>query len=214
MQIYTSYQSTLIGFITRPGTYPPIKDLAQLQESGIELGTILRFSHGFLADKMGILEEWRYGKAVYCGNLNYYKCFDRVAYNRDLAVLVDRTVYYSWYLARYWVHGEPLLVPLDEDVNESYLTFYFKKESPLLKHFSKTLTRFQEAGIVDKWLIDIRDNFIKFSSRGKKNRPVQFKLTHVQSPFFLLIFGLCLAFFAFCIEKFMQRGNMCHNSPA
>ena len=204
MQIYTAYQSSLIGFITHPGNYPPVKDLEELLASGLELGTILFVTTDKLANTVGIRKEWRYGDGVslYCGTKMYYTCFDRVAYSRDLAVLVDRNALSSWYLARYWEHGVPLIVPLEHDINEVFVTMYFKKESPLLEYFQQTLTRIQESGLDVKWHKDFRDNFTKFSTKGRhnKNMPVKFNLLHVQGSFFILILGLLIAFCVFLKE--------------
>ncbi|KAJ4433802.1 hypothetical protein ANN_16114 [Periplaneta americana] len=147
LHIYTAYQSALITFLFSPGYLPPIKDVEELNNSGINLGSMI--------DDDNVTAEY-----PVCDSL----CLDRVAYDRDLALLAPRFLT-SLIVNSYYTDEEgPRAVPLNENVMFFYASIYFNFDSILVDRFNSIHRRLFSTGITRKWCEQL-----EFESRERRN---------------------------------------------
>jgi hypothetical protein len=101
-------------------------------------------------------------------------------------------------------NGKSLLCTFGDEVIQNFKTFYLPRGSPLLHHFNRAITVAVQAGLVEHWLeSELVASRIKAASI-KKISPLDnysvFVLTYLQSAFYLLVLGYCLASLVFVVE--------------
>ncbi|XP_065344544.1 uncharacterized protein LOC135942381 [Cloeon dipterum] len=96
---------------------------------------------------------------------------------------------------------------LSEDfVLTSEIAMVMKKGFPLKNAFDRETSHLIESGILKMWedqvvrKIPERDMGRLMKKRGAATVPIAIGLSHMGGPFMMLIFGLCLAIFSFCME--------------
>ncbi|KAJ4433803.1 hypothetical protein ANN_16115 [Periplaneta americana] len=129
LHIYTAYQSALITFLFSPGYFPPIKDVEELNNSGINLGSIFE-------------DDIVTSEYLPCNSL----CLHRVAYDRDLALLAPRFLITLVVNSYYTDEEGPRAVPLNENVMYHYASIYFKFDSIIVDRVNSIHRRLFSAG--------------------------------------------------------------------
>jgi hypothetical protein len=200
LQINTAYQSSLIGFLTNPGHLPRINDLDGLLESGIELG-IQRglkdhFNDGSDPRNKLILKSY-----IDCDFETSLICLDRMAYKGDLAVAGGRNGLEFLSYIKYMKNGKPLYVPLKDNIKQGHMVIYLRKGNILLKRIDSIVLRLQNAGLIDKWVNDIRRKFGKhFGNVPINDDFCVLTMSHLEGAFSLLLLGMLLSVTTWFLE--------------
>ncbi|PSN36812.1 Ionotropic receptor 507 [Blattella germanica] len=198
LQIYTAYQSSLIGFLANPGHFPPIKSTDELFASDLELNTAILLSTGSLND-----ENWDgFDSYPLCKE---DECFERIAEKRDLALLTNRHYSELYITAHHMKNGKPTVVPLEEVRSTQYFTLQNNIGCYMQRRMDSVFHRLVSGGIVNKWSEDCKSRYIK-EYRAKKENVDAFVLTmkHLKGVFLLLIIGNLVAFLCFMSELLLQ----------
>jgi len=200
MQINNAYQSSLIGFLTNPGFLPRIKDLDHLLESGVELGIQydmkIYFSDASDPRNKRILESY-----IECNYKNFDACLKRMAYEGNLAVAGGRVGLEFLAHTKYMKDGKPLYMPFKDNIQKGHMVIYLKKGSILLERINSIVLRLQNAGIIDKWVDDIRRKFGKhFDNVLLKDEFCVLTLAHFEGAFYLLLMGMLFSITVWFLE--------------
>ena len=200
--INNAYQSSLIGFLANPGYLPPIKNMVDLVDSGINLGIqstieILFEEYESSPQIDNILSSY-----ISCEEKDLKYCLDRLSYDNDLALMGGRTgIEFRGYVD-YSYNGRPLFVPFRENVQEGYMTFVFVKGHLLVRRFSQIVMRLQSAGLIDHWVEEIRRKYGRhYNNNGLRKRGFYvLTMSHVNGAFYLLLIGQVLSLVCFAAE--------------
>ncbi|PSN51759.1 Ionotropic receptor 901 [Blattella germanica] len=199
LQVYTAYQSSLIGFMTHPGTLQAIKNLKELEMSGIELASALRYTHDFLP----------IGGSEYLGrNVSY---FDKNTVNRlgcegNLAVMASNT--FVDFRASFTdeVHCKPRYQMLDDELESTYMVLYMTKGNLFFERIDDYITRMQSGGLIHKWFQEEMTKnskiFINYTKRFSK-----LTIHHLQGAYYVYFTGLILSISTFMLEVFYYCSN-------
>ncbi|PSN36813.1 Ionotropic receptor 508 [Blattella germanica] len=198
LQIYTAYQSSLIGFLANPGHFPPIKSTDELFASDLELNTAILWNTG-----SPIVQIWDgFDSYPLCME---DECFERIAEKRDLALLTKRHYSELYITAHHMKNGKPTVVPLEEVRSTEYFTLQINIGCYMQRRMDSVFHRLVGGGIVNKWSEDCKSRYIK-EYRVKKENVDVFVLTmkHLKGVFLLLIIGNLVAFLCFMSELLLQ----------
>ncbi|KAJ9599962.1 hypothetical protein L9F63_009790 [Diploptera punctata] len=208
--VSSAYQSFLIGYLTNPGHLPSIQNTKELVDSGINFG-ILKNLDVMLKAKVPnpeieqILSSY---STCYPHNLTY--CLDRMSYVSDIAVLGGRVGIEFKAYVNYTHNGKTLFVPFDDNLLEGYMSFHFQKGHLLLERFSVTVMRLQSAGIIDRWVYEIRLKYGNWFNKDLSEKDFNVLcLTHVLGAFYVLLLGIILSTVSFLLEVFSSNWNEC-----
>ena len=200
MQINNAYQSSLIGFLTNPGLLPSINDLDNLLESGVELGIQNGLQHHF-SDASDPRNKRILKSYIECNNKNLDPCLKRMAYEGDLAVAGGRVGLEFLAHTKYRKDGKPLYVPFKDNIQQGHMVIYLRKGSILLERINSIVFRLQNAGIIDKWVKDIRRKFGKhFDNALLEDEFCVLTLAHLQGAFYLLLLGMLFSITVWFLE--------------
>jgi Ligand-gated ion channel. len=191
--INNAYQSSLIGFLANPGNLPRINDLDNLLESGLELG-IQNGIQEFFSDALDPRNKRILKSYVECNEYNYDLCLKRMAYEGNLAVAGGRIGLEFLAHTKYMKDGKPLYVPFKDNIQQGYMVIYLPRGSILLERINSIVLRLQNAGIIDKWVNDIRRKFGKhFDKALPEDDFCVLTLAHLEGAFYLLLLGMLLS---------------------
>lgn len=200
MQINNAYQSSLIGFLTNPGLLPRINDLDDLLESGLELG-IQTGMEEYFSDASDPRNKRILKSYTECKDKNIDLCLNRMAYEGDLAVLGGRVGLEFLAHTKYRKDGKPLFVPFNDNVQQGHMVIYLRKGSILLERINSIVLRLQNAGIIDKWVQDIRRKFGKhFDDALLEDEFFVLTLAHLEGAFYLLLLGMLFSITVWFVE--------------
>jgi hypothetical protein len=200
MQVNTAYQSSLIGFLTNPGHLSRIYDVDSLLESGLELG-IQNGSQHLFGDASDPRNKRVLKALIECDEQNIDMCLNRMAYDGDLAVAAGRVGLEFLAHTKYMKNGKPLFVPFKDNIKHGYMVVYLKKGSILLERINSIVLRLQNAGIIDKWVNDIRRKFGKhFDNASFEDGVCVLTVAHLQGAFYLLLFGVIVSVTIWLLE--------------
>jgi hypothetical protein len=208
MLIYTAYQSSLIGFLTKIGHYPTIKDVHELDGSGIELASMMRFWSENLRKELYVKESLTTKSIINC-TLDTEQCFNQVAYEKNLAILGMKSNVEFEIFPRYWHNGKPLIVPIQDNINDFQMVMYFDRGSKILKYVNNVSCRLRTAGITDRWLADIKVLARKETNFQEIDQDIMaMSLQHLQGAFYLLLIGLLLSLLVFVVQTVHHNFNL------
>jgi hypothetical protein len=200
LQINNVYQSSLIGFLTNPGHLPRINDLDGLLESGIELGIQSGLKY-YLNDTSDPRNKRILKSNIECDFNSSLMCLDRMAYKGDFAVAGGRNGLEFLSHIKYMKNGKPLYVPLKDNIKQGYMVIYLRKGNVLLKRIDSIVLRLQNAGLIDKWINDIRRKFGKhFGNVPNNDGFCALTMSHLEGAYSLLLLGMLLSIMTWFIE--------------
>ncbi|PSN47754.1 Ionotropic receptor 509 [Blattella germanica] len=198
LQIYTAYQSSLIGFLANPGHFPPIKSTDELFASDLELNTGILLGTESQND-----ESWDgFDSYPLCMEP---ECFERIAEKRDLALLTTRHFSELYIAAYHMENGKPTVIPLEEVRSTGYFNLQNNIGCYMQRRMDSVFHRLVGGGIVNKWSGDFKSRYIR-EYRVKKENVDVFVLTmkHLKGVFLLLIIGNLVALMFFMIEMALK----------
>ena len=200
MQINNAYQSSLVGFLTNPGFLPRINDIDNLLESGLELG-IQNGSQRYFSDASDPRNKRILKSYIECNDDNYDMCLERMAYEGDLAVAGGRVGLEFLAHTKYRKDGKPLYVPFKDSIQQGHMVIYLRKGNILLERINSIVLRLQNAGIINKWVKDIRRKFGKhFNNALLEDEFCVLTLEHLQGAFYLLLLGMLFSITVWFLE--------------
>jgi hypothetical protein len=190
----------LIGFLTNPGHLPRINDLDGLLESGIELGIQSGVKYYF-NDTSDPRNKRILKSHTNCDFKTSLVCLDRMAYKGDLAVAGGRNGLEFLSYIKYLKNGKPLYVPLKDNIQQGHMVIYLRKGNILLKRIDSIVLRLQNAGLIDKWVNDIRRTFGKHFGNVPINDDFSvLTMSHLEGAFSLLLFRMLLSVMTWFLE--------------
>ncbi|KAJ9584515.1 hypothetical protein L9F63_021125 [Diploptera punctata] len=208
--ISSAYQSFLIGYLTNPGYLPSIQNLNDLVDSGINFG-VTKGSVDILKDIMSNPDiEHILSSYSPCHSQNLTHCLDRMSYVNDFALLAGRARTEFMAYVNYTHNGKTLFVSFHDNLIEGYMSFIFQKGHLLLERFSMTIMRLQSAGIIDRWIVELRLKYGKWFNKELSEKDFNvLSMSHVQGAFYLLLLGIILSTVCFLLEVFTSYCNKC-----
>ena len=205
LQIYTLFQSTLIGFLLKPNLHPPIRTLKELEESGLRMISRVKFTNTRNINYSRIGEDF--------ANIDWSKFNDRNVAFFDLVFNEKLLLYIRNYMG---VKNEK--VPLEEIIQTVYMGISTSKMGCLLLESLDALQhRLYASGIMEQWIKEMTLTIWRIEFRNwKSHDSISLSLLHLQGIFYLLFIGLLLACIAFLFEISIpfirKRRNPCKNS--
>ncbi|KAJ9579518.1 hypothetical protein L9F63_004837 [Diploptera punctata] len=195
LQIYTLYQSSLIGFVINPGDLPPIKNVKELEESDLKKLSMVSFSDdpsGYTNFSGNIYPLCKYSNT----------CYEELARSRTSAVLDHRHHGLIFIRMYHTTEGKPSIVSLVENLETLYTTIFVRLVGCMLHARLETILRqLVNSGIMNKWIENFNNAFSKkYYANLNIKHAVSLNLLHVQGVFYLMIFGLFLASLVFILE--------------
>ncbi|KAJ9584516.1 hypothetical protein L9F63_021126 [Diploptera punctata] len=208
--ISSAYQSFLIGYLTNPGYLPSIQNTKDLLDSGINIG-IFKRNIVLSLEKLPNPEiEQVLSSYSLCDSDNMTHCLDRMSYVNDFALLGGRVGFEFKAYVNYTHNGKTLFVPFHENLVEGHLSFFFQKGHLLLERFSVTIMRLQSAGMIDRWVVEIRLKYGKWFNKDLDEKDFNvLSMSHVQGAFYLLLIGIILSTVSFLLEVLTSYCNKC-----
>ncbi|PSN30367.1 Ionotropic receptor 874 [Blattella germanica] len=201
--VTSAYQGCLISFLTIPIYFPDIETLQELDQSGYEIF----MNPG--ADSWPTVEDpkdvlFKLSKKFIKETQNLQSLL-KVISTRNKAILMDKQqADYLINLRKFSRDGHPLLNKVEECVYSNLVSYGVKKNSLYLVKFEEVIRRVMEGGFFQKWTQDtkrlkILDGTLSDNQESSvKKEPLS--LSQLQTPFFILIFGLIVSAFYLCIE--------------
>ncbi|KAJ9599961.1 hypothetical protein L9F63_009789 [Diploptera punctata] len=199
--VSSAYQSFLIGYMTNPGHLPSIQNTKELVDSGINFGIINGLEFMLKAEMPNPEIEQILSSYSPCNPYNLTYCLDRMSYVNDFALLGGRVGLEFKAYVSYTHNGKTLYVPFHDNLQEGYMSFSFQKGHLLLERFSMTIMRLQGAGVIDKWIDEIRHKYGKWFNKELSEKDFNvLSMSHVQGAFYLLLLGIILSTVCFILE--------------
>ena len=205
----TVFQAFLTTFLIDSGYKTPIRNQDELFASGIKLA--------YDKDAIFILEicdEEEVSKIHrnLANCLSFWDCFKWAIYQKNVSVLISDFSFEFAYAAGFLVgeDSKPLLCRLEDGVVfPTSLTMLMYPGDPLMRRVTEIIDRVVEAGLYNHWLsveIDWQKRLVrKIAIVQPLDGFYSFNLYHMQTAFFLLLFGWCLSAFCLMIEVFYNR---------
>jgi len=204
LAINTLFQIYVTSYLVDPGLQKQIQSVQDVLDSGVQHGFHPDLN-AFLLDESDELLTKIAEHSEPCNDVE--ACTQRVAQRGDFVTISNH--HRIQYLNTYKTldnNGKSLLCTFGDEVIQNFKTFYVPRGSSLLHHFNRAITVAVQAGLVEYWLeSELVASRIKAASI-KKISPLDnysvFVLTYLQSAFYLLVLGYCLASFVFVVELF------------
>ena len=191
IQVYTCYQSQLVGLLANPGSFPPISDLNALDESGFQ-----RLSNIEFTEKSDLM--------LY-PHCRFKECLDELAKRHNLAVLGSTYQFDSFIRFNCSISGKPQIVKVTDSLKRFYFVVSTTRGCKFVARLNTIHERIVESELTNKWFNDLNIN--GWEIKMQKRRSVQYAqpiidFSSIQVVFYLLIIGLVLSFVTFVIEIF------------
>jgi hypothetical protein len=192
--ITNTYQGCLTSYLAVPKHLKEINTLKQLDKSGLGI-FVVPGVQSYLAvngDDKTMRNLWR--KFKY--ETNYSLIYNSLVQKTDMGILSsDNFAQYFLINGPFIKDGEPLLHKVKENIMFLFTVYNVPRHSPFLPRFNVIITRLLEAGLLMKWNRDsVRqaalNGYIKTASDVLAADPTPLSLTHLQTAFYMLIFGL------------------------
>ncbi|KAL7638062.1 UNVERIFIED_CONTAM: hypothetical protein RMT77_011687 [Armadillidium vulgare] len=199
--IMSAYSGNLISFMTFPGFQSRIETIKEVANSNLRVGFVnygVPLKRDFLAspiEDIQILGK----KLVYYTNTESGLARAVELVKNNYHVLVDGYDYLNYLQITFNISEETYL--LKEQILKGYLSFYFKKHSPLTHPVSTKLTRLIETGIYSRIYEKHASKMKKAQRNYKKIKDKQqLKIAHLQTAFYLLFLGSFISMVIFMME--------------
>jgi hypothetical protein len=206
LAVNTVFQAFLTSFLIDPGLLPPIRNLGELLDSGIEYG------YHPLMDRFLKSDDEKHKEILHNRKIcpNTTACLERVALKGDFAHFISRQVMeYTSYYKFQDVNGDPLVYPFNDDFVQYNVVMYLTKGSPFLDRFNDIIAHALEAGFLGKWYGDeiysAKLRAHKLSVLGTDDGYAALSTTHIQGALFLYAIGNVLSFLVFVLEISYRR---------
>ncbi|PSN36288.1 Ionotropic receptor 552 [Blattella germanica] len=187
IQVYTSYQTALIGFLIDPGDFSQIKSIEELEVKNIELYSGLQL-----------------GKRITHSYCNIIECMNILTNKYNVAILGDSFLFDVFSRFAPKRYGRKRMYKLDM----KYMDIPIICSAHLGCMFTEQLNFVTEslltAGILDKWLSDIMNQIERENRNHENDGAVPLSLANLQGPFYVLIVGLLLASVGFISELMFE----------
>ncbi|PSN40937.1 Ionotropic receptor 567 [Blattella germanica] len=193
LQVYTLYQSQLISFLARPGEFPPISTLEELDASDLQKWTMVITTDVSSAKSLA--------KFPVC---NFLGCFRKLVAHKNTSVLADE-LFFNVCKHFYVTGGKPEVVPINQPHRVSFVsTFFAVLRCQIVKRMNDVIGRLYDTGNLVGSFRRV-NNFI--SIKLVKDEPAMFPvaLSQFQSPLCVLVCGLLVAFLSFLGEVLFHR---------
>jgi hypothetical protein len=205
LAVDTVFQTYLTSFLIDPGIMPHVRNVEELAHSDMKVGfsdlDSVFYENKTDAQSLEIME-----KRVKCGT-----CFLWAMKYKNISILTSNLVY-SFQISTIRP-GDPninLLCQIEDGVVEhGQIVMVLPKGICLFDRINTIVFRVIEAGIFSEWVK--MTNHIQmierksFSPQGLLDEYYELSLEHLQSAFYLLLFGYCISFVIFITEL------MCRN---
>ncbi|PSN30110.1 Ionotropic receptor 434 [Blattella germanica] len=194
LNINTAYQSALISFLADPGEYPPIRTIAELYKSELELLSMIEFSGPI---DQGLIELEKYNR---CSSFIY--CIVNILKYRNIAVLTNefqgRRIVLDTFSAE---SNKPAVLAINEVIQKVLIGMYINTHGSLLyKSIEVLMHRFITFGFIGNYLDTYRDLENTFFSELMNEKPSVLTLSHLQGAFYLLGCGIFTSILTFLLE--------------
>jgi hypothetical protein len=124
-----------------------------------------------------------------------------MAYKGDLAVAGGKNGLEFLSYIKYMKNGKPLYVPLKDNIQQGHMAMYLRKGNVLVKRIDSIILRLQNAGIIDKWVNDIRRKFGKhFGNVPVNDAFCVLTMSHLEGACSLLVLGTLLSIMTWFLE--------------
>ncbi|PSN49202.1 Ionotropic receptor 451 [Blattella germanica] len=189
--INTAYQSALISFLANPGEETPIKTVQELEDSGLNMLSMIDFSIGHLQE----LTKYEMCK-------KFQICIKNAVNHRDTALLLN------FFGGRLAIHHsfnsetkKPGIVAIDEGSHTLYFSSSINIHGCLLfNRVSEIIGRLFNAGLITRDLEFFYGRDKIFFTKFLNQDPFVMTLSHLQGAFYLLTIGMTFPLFAFLCE--------------
>jgi hypothetical protein len=202
--ITNTFQGSLTSYIAVPKYLPEINTLQELDTSGLGIFVSPAIESYLTLDKNDkiMVNLWRKFKTKRHHSLTA-SCLNL---KEDMAELLND--YSSRYYLRskqYIKEGYPLLHRVRQNVLSIYSVYGVPRHSPFLPRFNTIISRTVESGLQTKWNGESSHNAllngsIFVVSRFQAADPTPLSLSHLQTAFYLLIFGLFCSTVIFILQ--------------
>ncbi|KAJ8871610.1 hypothetical protein PR048_027937 [Dryococelus australis] len=175
--INTAYRTFLIVDITHPMHEHQISSPEDILSSGIEFGFHPNIDR-FFVDNSGTSKQIMDGHIV-CMDIE--KCIERVAMNGDFAISHQiNNIEYVITKNFLDAYNKPMAKMLPESAMHFFITMYMQKNSVILGPFNAILIRLVEAGLIEKWRLDVLRNAYKLKEVSSDKAPIVLSLSHLE----------------------------------
>jgi len=123
-----------------------------------------------------------------------------MAYKGDLAVAGGRVGLEFLAHTKYRKDGKPLYVPFKDNIQQGHMVIYLRKGNILLERINSIVLRLRNAGIIDKWVNDIRRKFGKHFDNVLEDEYCVLTLAHLEGAFYLLLLGMLFSITVWILE--------------
>ncbi|PSN42943.1 Ionotropic receptor 423 [Blattella germanica] len=199
MIINTAYQAGLFELIVYPGQFPAIKNLEELEKSGLHKKSGIQMHN---AD-----EYWqKFNEYENCTKLYMSLCLEDVEKYGNFAYLYDQEYGKMFASLHKDERGKDRVLSLKEVFAIGYQGFYISNFFHILGTTPDALLhRTVSAGLIDKWARDELHVFHMQYPRTEAETVFPLSLIHLQSPFYLLVVGLMMSLLVCLIEMSMHN---------
>ncbi|KDR09956.1 hypothetical protein L798_15790 [Zootermopsis nevadensis] len=205
LAVNTVFQAFLTSFLIDPGLLPPIMNLDELLDSGIEYGYHPLMDRYLDSDNEKHREILHNHKIC----LNTTACLERVAVKGDFAHFLSRQVMdYTSYYKFQDANGDSLIQPFNEDFVQYNIAMYLTKGSPFLDRFNDIIAHAMQAGLLDLWYNNeiywAKLSAHKISEIAADDGYSALSKVHIQGAIFLYGIGNVFGVLVFVFEIFYR----------
>lgn len=203
-----TFQGTLTTSFSTSSYYSDISTLADLDESGLHVGTTSRSLGNIFGDDDDNGSPLMQSLSRKFDVLKL-PAIVRTAYRRDVCG-VERAADINLIMTtKYELNdGSPLLHLVPECPRTYYLAYIVKRGWPFLSTFSMAIRRFSEAGLMEKWIKEPEDAIIlnhRITSIAEETGSKPFSLIDMQTSFYILGMGHIICTVVFLIEILVEQ---------
>lgn len=203
----TTYQSVLIGFLTRRAYEKQITTFHDLAFSNIESGGFFML-RAFFNESGNKAFEKIHSNWKYC-TLSQ-ACVKRAAFDRNFGV-VKTCKQMEYVIPKYYLdeNGRPRVKRLKDTICELFIIYHAYKGFFYMERFNDVIMRLHSSGIISKWDRDVK-NARKIVEQSNDIEPLS--VTHLKPAFYALLIGNGFSIICFVFEKFINMKNKKTNS--
>lgn len=198
MILRSTYQSSLVGFLTRTYYEDAIQTMKDLLDNNFKF-----FGNLQIVDVMINVTDDEYVKEI-LSKLNVINAtvYDEVTEEIALGHIHGTIPHLKDRVAQlnYKFRGKGMIRILKQTYRAQIITCAFPKHSPLQYGINHWLNQILAVGLVDKWLEDLQ-----WPKVVEDKAPLVLQIHHVVGPFLILFFGELIAVIVFIIEILYVR---------
>jgi len=203
LAVGTVFQTYLTSFLIDPGIMPHPRNLEELARSDMKLGFAYK-DEVFYQDRTDSQARHILAKKVECSASD--TCYIWAKEYKNLSILTSDLLYkfQSSKIPSYNTSSNSLCQIEDGVVERGQIVMVLPKGSALLDRINDIIFHVVEAGVFGEW-VKMTDHMqmVKekaFFPGGLSDEYYKLSLEHLQSAFYLLLFGHCLSFVIFVTE--------------